>query len=158
MPNKKDDDYSVQMPDGNYEMDDLDRERRPGSPYSSSLLARQPVQPASPLSAIANNPTASILGYCLASISMTVVNKYVVSGSGWNLMFLYLAIQVSYPMPACWYGECSLSSPKQRLTSTQSIVCILAILVCKQMGFLSLEKFNTDNAKQCRSLNKPTVQ
>lgn len=41
-----------------------------------------------------NNPGAAVLAYCFSSISMTVVNKYVVSGSSWNLNFLYLAIQV----------------------------------------------------------------
>ncbi len=49
------------------------------------------------LSKIDNSPGVSILAYCLASISMTVVNKYVVSGSSWNLNFFYLAIQVSLP-------------------------------------------------------------
>jgi GDP-mannose transporter len=34
------------------------------------------------------------LAYCLASISMTVTNKYCVSGANWNLNFFYLAIQV----------------------------------------------------------------
>lgn len=47
------------------------------------------------MAAISNSPGASILAYCLASISMTVVNKYVVSGTSWNMNFLYLAIQVS---------------------------------------------------------------
>lgn len=46
------------------------------------------------LAKIDNSPGASVLGYCLSSISMTVVNKYVVSGSSWNMNFLYLAIQV----------------------------------------------------------------
>lgn len=46
------------------------------------------------LSQLENNPGAAVLGYCFSSISMTVVNKYVVSGSSWNLNFLYLAIQV----------------------------------------------------------------
>lgn len=46
------------------------------------------------LSQLENNPGASVLAYCFSSISMTVVNKYVVSGSSWNLNFLYLAIQV----------------------------------------------------------------
>lgn len=98
MASKKDDYYGVPAQDEGHELDDMDAEHRPGSPYSPSLLSRQESassQPPSPLSSIANNPTASILGYCLASISMTVVNKYVVSGSDWNLMFLYLAIQVS---------------------------------------------------------------
>ncbi|KAL0939193.1 GDP-mannose transporter 1 [Colletotrichum truncatum] len=42
---------------------------------------------------IENSPVLSIIAYCLSSISMTVVNKYVVSGRAWNLTFLYLAIQ-----------------------------------------------------------------
>jgi GDP-mannose transporter len=46
------------------------------------------------LSQLENNPGAAVLAYCFSSISMTVVNKYVVSGSSWNLNFLYLAIQV----------------------------------------------------------------
>lgn len=46
------------------------------------------------LSKLENNAGASVLAYCFSSISMTVVNKYVVSGSSWNLNFLYLAIQV----------------------------------------------------------------
>jgi GDP-mannose transporter len=46
------------------------------------------------LAQLESNPGAAILAYCFSSISMTVVNKYVVSGSAWNLNFLYLAIQV----------------------------------------------------------------
>ncbi|KAI9163089.1 GDP-mannose transporter [Paramyrothecium foliicola] len=45
------------------------------------------------LSKISESPTASILGYCIASISMTVVNKFVVSGDKWNLNFFYLGVQ-----------------------------------------------------------------
>lgn len=93
---KNDDSFSVAIPEGTHELEHLNGEPRSGTPFSPSL-ARQvshQLEPAAPLSQIANNPTASILGYCLASISMTVVNKYVVSGSDWNLMFLYLAIQV----------------------------------------------------------------
>jgi GDP-mannose transporter len=51
------------------------------------------------LSKLDNNPAASILAYCLASISMTLINKYVVTGSSWNLHFFYLAIQVGEPGP-----------------------------------------------------------
>lgn len=46
------------------------------------------------LSQLENNPGAAVLAYCFSSISMTVVNKYVVSGLSWNLNFLYLAVQV----------------------------------------------------------------
>lgn len=50
----------------------------------------------SALSQLENNPGAAVLAYCFSSISMTVVNKYVVSGSSWSLNFLYLAIQVGH--------------------------------------------------------------
>lgn len=46
------------------------------------------------MSKIDNSPGASILAYCFSSISMTVVNKFVVSGQFWNLNFFYLAVQV----------------------------------------------------------------
>jgi GDP-mannose transporter len=43
----------------------------------------------------ANQGTASILSYCASSILMTTTNKYVLSGSDYNLNFLLLAVQVS---------------------------------------------------------------
>lgn len=104
------DDVALDLLDREYELEGTDQKgapsrtgspdqkgapSRPGSPPASDHVH----QPVAPLSHIANNPAASILGYCLSSISMTVVNKYVVSGSDWNLMFLYLAIQVSSECP-----------------------------------------------------------
>lgn len=53
--------------------------------------------PKTALAGITNSPPISILAYCLASISMTVVNKFVVSGASWNLTFFYLAAQVGRP-------------------------------------------------------------
>ncbi len=49
------------------------------------------------LSRLENTPGAALLTHCFSSISMTVVNKYVVSGSSWNLNFLYLAVQLCAP-------------------------------------------------------------
>ena len=37
-----------------------------------------------------------IASYCCASILMTVTNKYVVSGYGFNMNFLLLTVQVSH--------------------------------------------------------------
>ncbi|KAL2256504.1 hypothetical protein VTK26DRAFT_1566 [Humicola hyalothermophila] len=72
---------------------------------------------------IDHSPGASILAYCLSSISMTVVNKYVVSGSEWNLNFFYLAVQ--------------------------SLVCTIAILFFKQAGLLkNLAPFDSTKAKK----------
>ncbi|KAJ5826008.1 hypothetical protein N7474_003146 [Penicillium riverlandense] len=61
-------------------------------------------------STISSNSTASVLTYCMSSISMTLVNKYVVSGASWNLSFLYLA--------------------------TQSFIGTVAILACKKTGLI----------------------
>lgn len=93
MSDKRNDDYVVPMPGQSYELRRAPSEASSHRPTSqhSERAERVPPPPASGLS---NSPSASILGYCLASISMTVVNKYIVSGSEWNLMFLYLAIQV----------------------------------------------------------------
>jgi len=76
----------------------------------------------SSLSNITNSAPISILAYCLASISMTVTNKYCVSGTNWNLNFFYLAIQ--------------------------SVVCIIAIILCKQAGLITnLAPFDSKKAK-----------
>lgn len=91
-PNKKDDDFVVSLPQQNeHELESLAAENR--------ATRHDAVPEGGALSQLTNSSSASILGYCLASISMTVVNKYVVSGEGWNLMFLYLAIQVGSPPP-----------------------------------------------------------
>lgn len=77
------------------------------------------------LSKLEHSPAASILAYCLSSISMTVVNKYVVSGVGWNLNFLYLAVQ--------------------------SVVCTIAVMACKKTSLLgNLAPFDWGKAKTCK--------
>ena len=96
MSDKKNEDYVVRMPESD---DDAAGEK-------DAFLARNNSHalPSRPRAATANfsktfsnldnRPGISILAYCMSSISMTVVNKYVVSGSDWNLNFFYLAIQV----------------------------------------------------------------
>lgn len=141
MSEKRNDDYIVPMPGQSHELKQAASDtasQRPSSQHSDRA--------ARPASGLSNSPSASILGYCLASISMTVVNKYIVSGSDWNLMFLYLAIQV-----------CRLSmdvhahSLRLMLNPSQSIVCIIAVLACQQMGLLTLERFDVEQAKKCTS-------
>ncbi|KAG9246383.1 GDP-mannose transporter [Calycina marina] len=90
----------------------------PRSPRTSSKSGQAVSLPSN----ITNNPGLSILSYCLASISMTVINKYCVSGANWNLNFFYLAIQ--------------------------SVVCIAAIMICKQAGMIkNLSPFDVKKAK-----------
>ncbi|CAM1501318.1 Fc.00g104800.m01.CDS01 [Cosmosporella sp. VM-42] len=75
------------------------------------------------LSTIDNNAPLSVLAYCLSSISMTVVNKYVVSGDQWNLAFFYL--------------------------TAQAVVCISAITVCNRLGMIKdLSPFDIVKAKK----------
>ncbi|KAF4126989.1 GDP-mannose transporter [Geosmithia morbida] len=62
------------------------------------------------VSGITNSAPISVVAYCLASISMTVVNKFVVSGDSWNLTFFYLA--------------------------AQNVICIAAITACKKAGLI----------------------
>lgn len=87
MSNKKNED--IEMRGG----DDFGGEKDPFLGRASPATLRVRQEPGL-LDKLDHSPGASILAYCLASISMTVVNKYVVSGSEWNLNFFYLAIQV----------------------------------------------------------------
>ncbi|KAH0530710.1 hypothetical protein TsFJ059_005305 [Trichoderma semiorbis] len=114
MSDKKNDDYPLQ----DMENGDVGKVRA----YSRSPSPRAK-SGGFDFSKIDNSPGASVLGYCLASISMTVVNKYVVSGSSWNMNFLYLAIQ--------------------------SIVCVVAIQACKQAGLITnLSPFDPEKGKK----------
>lgn len=78
---KKSDDYTI-------EMDKMDQ--------GSKILEPPPAPPArSQLpSSVANNPIFPVLAYCGSSILMTVMNKYVLSGSDFNLNFFLLCVQV----------------------------------------------------------------
>ncbi|KAK0737064.1 hypothetical protein B0T21DRAFT_156619 [Apiosordaria backusii] len=116
MSNKKNED--IEMRGG----DDFGGEKDPFLGRASPSAHRVRQEPGL-LDKLDHSPGASILAYCLASISMTVVNKYVVSGSEWNLNFFYLAIQ--------------------------SGVCTLAILAFKQTGILkNLAPFDSTKAKR----------
>lgn len=121
MSDKKNEDYVVRMPEGSSAFSEKD----PYVSRSNSFASRvgQGAGGHFNINQLDNSPGLSILAYCLASISMTVVNKYVVSGSAWNLNFLYLAIQ--------------------------STVCILAILFGKQVGLIKhLSPFDPEKGKR----------
>ena len=81
---KKRDDYAV-------EMGEMDREAKT---FESAAPLRTSYTSATPSS---NNPILPILSYCGSSILMTVTNKYVLSGFGFNLNFFLLCIQVRRP-------------------------------------------------------------
>jgi len=62
-----------------------------------------------------------IICYCFASILMTVVNKYVVSGKGFSMNFLLLAIQ--------------------------STVCVSCVFTVKRLKIISFRDFDVQDAK-----------
>lgn len=54
-----------------------------------------PPQPrGAPPTALSSNPILPVLAYCGSSILMTVMNKYVLSGTNFNLNFFLLCVQV----------------------------------------------------------------
>ncbi|KAK4123758.1 UDP-galactose transporter [Parathielavia appendiculata] len=108
MSNKKNEDIEMRAAESG---NDFEGEKDPflGKPPSPSRPRRDSGLVAY-IEKLDHSPGASILAYCLSSISMTVVNKYVVSGSSWNLNFFYLAVQ--------------------------STVCTLAIVLSKHAGLL----------------------
>lgn len=63
----------------------------------------------------------SIICYCLASIAMTVINKYIVSGKDFRMNFLLLAIQSS--------------------------VCIGVVFGLKKANFINFRNFNYTDVK-----------
>jgi len=120
---KKNEDYVVRMSDNAYKTGDR-------SPFGSMSPSGKPYGNgsggstlSSSVSKLDNSPMISILAYCASSISMTVVNKYVVSGQHWNVNFLYLAIQ--------------------------AMVGTGAITACKQFGLIkALAPFESERAKK----------
>ncbi|CAA7269274.1 unnamed protein product [Cyclocybe aegerita] len=68
-----------------------------------------------------NAAIPSIVCYCLASILMTVINKFVVSGANFSMNFLLLCMQ--------------------------STVCVTCVLVVKKLGIISFRAFDMQDAK-----------
>lgn len=112
MDEKKNEDYIVQMPDGGRTRDERDAFM---ANSTGSRRIRGQNELGQSFSKLDNSPPLSVLAYCLSSISMTVVNKYVVSGTFWNLNFFYLAIQVCLETYSCPVFMLHLSdcSPQQ---------------------------------------------
>lgn len=63
------------------------------NPSLPSFIGNLQVGPGSRIDRLANNPILPVFSYCAASILMTVVNKFVVSGRHFSMNFLLLTIQ-----------------------------------------------------------------
>jgi len=68
------------------------------------------------------HPIFPIASYCIASIVMTVVNKFVLSGHHFTMNFLLLTIQ--------------------------SAVCVACVVVCKRMRIITFRDFDFDDARK----------
>lgn len=108
---KKRDDYTIELGD-----------RQSNGHFDAQPKPPPPTAMQSSAATVTNNPVISIFCYCGSSILMTVTNKYVVSGTGFNLNFFLLCVQ--------------------------SVVCIIAIQTCKTMGIITFRDFNTDEARK----------
>ncbi|KAK7994515.1 UDP-galactose transporter [Apiospora marii] len=106
------------------------------------------------LSQIEGSPAAAILAYCFSSMSMTLVNKYVVSGNEWNLNFFYLLVQVCNQLSGlalvCGVHRVSrLADPIFHFVfGGKAIVGTVAILVLKRLGLMAnLRPYETKKAR-----------
>ncbi|KAL1642023.1 GDP-mannose transporter into the lumen of the Golgi [Diplodia intermedia] len=89
--------------------------------HDSPTPVRSPT-PTMSSSGLSGNPVLPVLAYCGSSILMTVTNKYVLSGTGFNLNFFLLCVQ--------------------------SLVCIFAIQTLKTTKVISYRDFKTEEAKK----------
>ncbi|KAK9893980.1 UDP-galactose transporter [Cystobasidium minutum MCA 4210] len=71
---------------------------------------------------VPSHPALSIASYCAASILMTVVNKFVLSGHHFTMNFLLLTIQ--------------------------SLVCVACVVTCKRMKMITFRDFDKDDARK----------
>ena len=69
-------------------------DKQPSGRFEAAPRPPPPSAHSNSMAAVANNPLISILTYCGSSILMTVANKYVVSGTNFNLNFFLLFVQV----------------------------------------------------------------
>ena len=83
---KKRDDIAIDMGDRKGAFDNP--RRSPGPQQAQTPIPN--------VANVANNPVFPVLSYCASSILMTVTNKFVLSGTGFNLNFFLLCVQVPH--------------------------------------------------------------
>jgi GDP-mannose transporter len=130
---KRRDEYDIELGEKN----NKDFDAPPSPPQTRFIPA--------PSTSLSNNPVVPIISYCASSILMTVTNKYVLSGTDYNLNFFLLCVQVCV--------EPLLASGDANLVHPQSIVCVVAIQTCKSSGIITYRDFKADEAKKCMSRN-----
>lgn len=106
-------DYSLLVPED---------EHRASSHHHSLPDARGLNPAVGPGDMILNHPALPVMCYCAASISMTVINKFVVSGAHFSMNFLLLTIQSS--------------------------VGVTCVLICKRLGIINFRDFDWQDARR----------
>jgi len=92
------------------------------TPEDDILQVKKLVAQGVSIDGIATSPVPPVLSYCVASILMTVVNKFVVSGRDFSMNFLLLFIQ--------------------------STVCVACVTFSKWTGLISFRDFDMVDAKK----------
>lgn len=84
-----------------------------------------------------------IVSYCVASIMMTVVNKV-------RLSFFFFCFSVRCSTCLCWQFVVSGKgfSMNFLLLAIQSMVCVSCVLVAKKAGVISFREFDMQDAKK----------
>lgn len=95
MSTSKERDFKTSIELEEQSRDGLYDPHQPKNLSRASSRAASPVMPPSNANTQINSPVLSIAAYCGSSILMTVANKYCVNGTGWNLSFFLVAVQVS---------------------------------------------------------------
>lgn len=92
----KNDDYAIELeqrnPSDNFGPSSSASSTHSRSPALSATSAADMSSTTS--NSLSNNPLLSVFSYCFSSILMTVTNKYVLSGTNFNMNFVLLCVQV----------------------------------------------------------------
>jgi len=112
--NEKSDDYRIKIGEETGPREFSPAPMRPSRSTSNG--------PSAPKQSLTNNGPLSIACYCGASILMTLTNKYVLSGTSFNMNFLLLAVQ--------------------------NLVCVVSIQLCKSLGFINYRDFKWDEGRK----------
>ncbi|OXB35778.1 GDP-mannose transporter 2 [Cryptococcus neoformans] len=115
--------YDASSPGGHGAKDEKERLRAEREVQEALLKAQDGVEKAKKEEACmpASTTVLPILSYCVASIMMTVVNKFVVSGRQFTMTFLLLAIQ--------------------------SFVCVACVWIAKRIGIINFRDWDMNDAK-----------
>ncbi|EFP90080.1 GDP-mannose transporter into the lumen of the Golgi [Puccinia graminis f. sp. tritici] len=92
------------------------------APSLPTFIGNLHVGPGSKIDRLSNNPVLPVFSYCAASILMTVINKFVVSGRHFSMNFLLLTIQ--------------------------SVVCVGCVATSKSLRLIKYRDLDKNDAKR----------